>query len=384
MISVENFYWILFENLLEPVRLDCWYYYPWGTKQNLIRGKLKTYESSRDFNHVFFHFDQEPLWSDQLGSYDFEKAANSSKLVRILANSEHSEFKTDICKSRGFVDWYFFYHGFAALDWYRDCKYVHQNHPIKNAFLSLNHVFDQRSYRIALLVRLLDKKIAHKGSISFYAQSQDIRNELQSASTRLSEYSRLLIQEHMSSLDSLPWKIDDVPINGDLSARFGFNELRLWQSSLWHVVNETVFYEPKLHLTEKVFKPIVAKRPFVLVAAPGNLAYLRSYGFQTFDRWIDESYDSIHDPDQRLDAIAKEIARFASMSMAELRHVHEDMRSVLDHNKQHFFGKFQEIIVSELVDNFDQCIRIWNNGRVDGREIALHPDLELVKSILLN
>lgn len=384
MTSVENFYWILYDNLLKPVRLDCWYYYPWGTKQNLSRGEFKTCESSRDFNHVFFHFDQEPLWSDRLGSYDFEKAANSNKLVRILANSERSALKTDICRSRGFVDWYFFYHGFAALDWYRDAEFVQQNHPFSKAFLSLNHAFDHRAYRVALLARLLDQEIAHNGSISFHANLQNVREELANTSTRLSESSKLLVQKHMSSLNSLPWKIDDVPINGDLSARFGFNELKLWQSSLWHVVNETVFYEDKLHLTEKVFKPIVAKRPFILVAAPGNLAYLRTYGFQTFDHWIDESYDDIHDPDLRLDAIAREIARLAFMPMDQLRRMHREMECVLDYNKQHFFGKFREIIVSELVDNFDQCIRIWNNGRVDGREMCLHPDLNRAKQILLS
>ena len=45
---------------------------------------------------------------------------------------------------------------------------------------------------------------------------------------------------------------------------------------LFHIVTETIFYDNKLHFTEKVFKPIVARRPFFLVGAPGNLAYLKS------------------------------------------------------------------------------------------------------------
>jgi hypothetical protein len=150
------------------------------------------------------------------------------------------------------------------------------------------------------------------------------------------------------------------------------------------VVNETVFYQSKLHLTEKIFKPIVAQRPFILVAASGNLAYIRSYGFQTFSSWIDESYDEIPDPDERLDAIANEISRFAAMSISELNNIRRDMQSVLTFNKQHFFGEFRNLIVNELVDNFDQCIRIWNNGRMDSRELPLHPDLDGVKRILLS
>jgi hypothetical protein len=38
----------------------------------------------------------------------------------------------------------------------------------------------------------------------------------------------------------------------------------------------------------------------MLLAAPGNLAYLKSYGFKTFDSVIDESYDTIQDNDLAL------------------------------------------------------------------------------------
>jgi hypothetical protein len=176
--------------------------------------------------------------------------------------------------------------------------------------------------------------------------------------------------------------LDQILINGDLSARCGHKEFALWQASLLHVVNETVFFEPKLHLTEKVFKPIVAQRPFVLVAAPGNLAYLRSYGFQTFGDWIDEGYDTIDDPDLRLQAIAKEIAKLSNLSQQQLRKLGQEMHSVLNYNKCHFFGEFRQMIVNELIDNFETMIRVWNNGRVDGRQISVHPDLDSVRHLL--
>ena len=72
--------------------------------------------------------------------------------------------------------------------------------------------------------------------------------------------------------------------------------IELQQSALWNVVSETVFYHNKLHLTEKIFKPIVSKQPFMLLAAPGNLKYLKSYGFKTFDHLWSEDYDNeVHD-----------------------------------------------------------------------------------------
>lgn len=383
VLSVENFYWILFENLLKPAGLDCFYYFPWGTQHNISSLEYKPMESRRQFNHVFFHFDQEPLWSDQLGPYDKTQQAWSNKFAKFLANSEHSSLKAQICKSRKFLDWYFFYHGFAALDWYSDAQYITDQHAVKNAFLSLNHACDGREYRAALLARLLQRDVVHKGSISFHGTVENIHRELSNPNTRLGQTSKALLAQNVHHLSDLPWKVDDVPVNGDLSARFGHGEYKLWQNSLWHIVNETVFYEPKLHLTEKAFRPIVAQRPFILVAAPGNLAYLRRYGFKTFDNWVDESYDSIQDPEQRLDAIADEIIRLSSLSLPRLKALHRDMLPVLEYNKQHFFGAFRKNIVSELVDNFVQGLRIWNNGRVDDRELILSQDPELIKRILL-
>lgn len=387
MTSVENFYWVLFENLLEPCNVSPAYYWPFGTQQNFSYTEFDPPFAQRQINHALFHFDQEPLYGDDLGDwYDIHSAglAWHTRFIKILANSEHSIIKKKICRSRQMSDWYFFYHGFASLDWFRDAEYVDHEHEIQNAFLNLNHIIQgSRSYRISLLARFVQRDILDRGSVSFHADINKIREITGQDADVISSSSRDLITTYITPALHLPKKLGDVTITGDLSARFGHHEYQLWQRSLLHVVNETVFYQPKLHLTEKVFKPIVAQRPFIVVAAPGNLRYLRSYGFQTFDTWIDESYDDIQDPDERLDAIADQVAKFAAKSISELRLIHQDMRSVLTYNKQHFFGEFRRIIVNELVDNFDQCVRIWNNGRIDDHKLPLHPDLDRVKKILL-
>jgi hypothetical protein len=178
--------------------------------------------------------------------------------------------------------------------------------------------------------------------------------------------------------------LDRDNTTGSLSADFGHQEFDLWKSGLWHIVTETVFYHDKLHLTEKIFKPIVAQRPFMLAAAPGNLAYLKSYGFQTFDRWIDESYDSIQDPDLRLQAIVDQTRILCAMSRSELQQMHREMQPVLEHNFNHLWSGFRHQIVDELVNNFELSVRLWNNGRIDGKELPLHDvDLARVKEILL-
>jgi hypothetical protein len=390
MVSVENFYWILYQNLLEPSGLDCWRYYPFGTKQNLAltefwqKDPRHLHSRILDGNHVLFHFDQEPLDGDFGTHYDSLLPAWSNKFVKLLANSEHSDQKQHLCQDRGMMDWYYFYHGFAALHWFRDSRYVRDNSAISKVFCSLNHLTTgKRSYRMSMLARLIDRGLLSCGDVSFHATASACQKEVESDQSPLCDSERDLISRTVLRADSLPLILDHVKVNGDFSARFGYKEYQLWQRSLWHLVNETVFYDQKLHLTEKIFKPIVATRPFVLIAAPGNLAYLRSYGFKTFDAWIDESYDTMTDHQQRLDHIANELLRISRLGLSDLRNMYEDMRPVLEYNKNHFFTGFREQISCELVDNFESCIRIWNNGRLDGREMPIPDNLSQVKKLLI-
>lgn len=385
MPSVENFYWILFETLLKPNNLDCWYYRPWGTTDHLSRGEFLLDHGDRTSRekHVLFHFDQEPIWNDNFGSAYDSCTLRWSKTFHMVANSEKSLLKKKILAQRHAQDWYFFYHGFAALDWFRDTRYVADLYDIQVPFLCLNHnVCHQRLYRLDLVSRLIQLAVPLDKCVSLHANQKDIEQAIQN--DILSSASQHRIREHLVSRIDLPWQLDAVRPDGELSARIGYHEYKLWQIAFLHVVNETVFYERKLHLTEKIFKPIVASRPFVLVGGVGNLAYLRSYGFKTFDNWIDESYDDEADNDLRLDKLAREIARLVSLPISQLRKMHKDMQQVLIHNKRHLFHDFKNLIVNELVDNFEACFRIWNNGRVDDRHVKLPTNLAEAKKVLMH
>ena len=86
------------------------------------------------------------------------------------------------------------------------------------------------------------------------------------------------------------------------------------------------------------------------------MAYLKSYGFRTFDRWIDESYDQEADHYIRIEKITAEIARLCAMEPADLIIMHDEMKEVLEYNFNHFYNDFKGIIVDELVDNFEHIM----------------------------
>ena len=376
MFSIENFYNVLYTNLLKPLHINGKYFYPFGSTNvaDLVK-IIPAHQGSRVMHDCVFH-DQEPIFKNlgdqlvmahDLGVYH--------KKINILANSEYSEVKRSICKEHQLLDWYYFYHGFAALDWYRDYQYFSEVEcQYTKVFMSLNRlVTNDRSYRLALVSLFLEKNLIDKGVVSLHLNDQGWGNwidELSNPNTKLSHYQIEFIKKHVGRLTGSIIADTDNP-RGSLSADAGSTELSFNKSALWHVVSETVFYYDKLHLTEKIFKPIVSKRPFIMVAAPGNLAYLKSYGFRTFDHWIDESYDSEKDNLIRLEKIATEVEKLCNLSPADLKKMHAEMKEDLEFNFNHFYGIFKNIIVREMLDNFKSIAGQWNNGRVDGRNMDL-------------
>jgi hypothetical protein len=120
------------------------------------------------------------------------------------------------------------------------------------------------------------------------------------------------------------------------------------------VVLETLFDDSRWHLTEKSLRPIACGKPFILAATPGSLKYLQSYGFKTFDAWIDESYDNIQDPYERLVAITKTMQKFSSMAPEHKKQMLVEMQEVCNYNRDRFFSdEFMQLILNELTTNLD-------------------------------
>jgi hypothetical protein len=325
--------------------------------------------------HYCFYYDQEPfdikVANKCTGQYitgyvPVTNNAKSNTFSRIVAVGEISNDINTWCKETNYKNWYYFFHGFAALDWYRDYQYTPQiENQFTRVFISYNRlVTKSRSYRLYFVSQLMKHNLLEHGYVSLILKDNGLgswQQELADPDTLLSEPAKLLIQDQIGTLEnSLTIDKDNPP--GTASADSGYAELMMHKSALWHVVTETVFYYDKLHLTEKIFKPITAKRPFMLLGAVHNLAYLKSYGFKTFDQWIDESYDDELDPDRRIELVVAELEKLCKLKDTELAEMYKEMQDILEFNFNHFYSKFKNIIVDELVTNFKDIVLEWNSS----------------------
>ncbi len=376
MFSVDNFYYVLYKNLLESANILPCYFYPFGTTEskNFCIGWDNPVRISSEILHSALFFDQEPLLANNLNYYH-QSFLQSDVLCKLLANSEKSSTKNQICKNEGFLDWYYFYHGFASLFWLSDYKYFADiEFQFTKLFISLNRLHtNYRSYRLNLVSEFIKNGLVDKGIISLPLGNSEYNNWHKELDDPFSLLNKNKIQEIKFNLSQYPsgFTADTIDPKGFLSADCGTSSYKMSKSAFIHVVGETIFYQDKLHLTEKIFKPIATKRPFLLAAAPGNLQYLKSYGFQSFSKWIDESYDNELDPDKRIEMIVHELTKLSRLNLADLKDLHMEMKPILDYNFNHFYTDFRENITDELLENFRNCINIYNNGRFGDKVINL-------------
>ena len=360
MLQIDHIYEFLYQEIFKDFEF-------WHLPNGVIPDKLSDisiFTLKQKTPKKIFFYDQEPM--TEIGD-PFIKffAKEETKKIKILVTSEHSQKFTDCATLYNFKKLYYFFHGFAAMDWYRGYYVLNYNKSIvkqyKYDFISFNRIINNdRSYRIYFVSLLKSQGLLEHGLVSFNVTDNlfdDWQDEVVDPNTKLSEHAQQHIEKNLTDISKLV--IDRPELPGSASADI-LRTVESWQypgkeppnvDAFWHIVTETVFYYDKLHLTEKIFKPIVSKQPFMLLAAPENLAYLRSYGFKTFDGIIDETYDLIEDNDLRTEAVVNQLAWYCNLSEAEKTDVVRAIEPIVLHNFHHFYGEFQQIIVKELLDN---------------------------------
>ncbi len=135
---------------------------------------------------------------------------------------------------------------------------------------------------------------------------------------------------------TLPRKVDNVSLtenNAEHLNAYANTELLLaTERSGIYVIGETRFDEPGIFFSEKTMKAIMNKKPFILLGQPNSCKELSKLGFKTFHPYIDESYDSIEDPEQRLLAVSNEIHRLYNLPNREFYGMIAEMNDICEYN----------------------------------------------------
>ena len=293
---------------------------------------------------MFIFYDQEPL-DLEYNRPVFDRIADLEQKPFILVSTERSSDDAKrICEEFPFLHISYFFHIFAAHDWFRGHQMLPgiqlpQDRTLEKTYISFNRLTsNRRIYRSLLVNELYKNNLLDSGYVSYSHHCPDdgaFDDNLRRGVPEY-EFDPAYIDEAIANINQLPeLRIDfagqDIPNQSMLLSPM--SEL---MKSFVFLVTETCFFQTKTHLTEKIFKPIVLRMPFVLAGCAHNLEYLRSYGFRTFSDYWDESYDTIEDPILRLQAITQVIKTISSLSREQQKNMLLDMQPVLEHNYQLF------------------------------------------------
>ena len=131
---------------------------------------------------------------------------------------------------------------------------------------------------------------------------------------------------------------------------YGMETKELYEQTFFSIVTETEYSYHQQSFTEKIIKPIMHCHPFVLISSPNILKQLKQYGFKTFDKWWDESYDSEYDNYTRMKMVLKLLDLLLNKSNDEWYSMLIEMKDILEYNRNLLIS-FSEDTVSEMIYN---------------------------------
>jgi hypothetical protein len=195
----------------------------------------------------------------------------------------------------------------AVHRWYMVAQFIKRN-LLDNSFTSLYSVADSVNLDHAVLPN--------------YQESEDIvRNN--------------------KDLFPLKLSLTTTFIDNEQNVYHPLSDIDYFNNSYFSIINESKFFK-EIHrgcghldsffLTEKTYKVISAKHPFILAHRPGVLNELRLDGYRTFHPFINESYDTVIDDQERLDAILDEVERLCSFTDEQWMEFQKGVADILLHN----------------------------------------------------
>jgi hypothetical protein len=319
-----------------------------------------------ELNYTFF-FDQEPIdLARHRATFDLVKTnvwdlEHHKPATRgfFVTSEKTSDTVEQICKQYGWQSLYYWFHGWAALDWFRGYNRSFLMQPyaertITCTFVMPNRIIaGERQHRLIMLYHIFRMNL-QQNHISCPA---------------ICPVENISVHEAVKPLETQYPDIEEVfarelfpkQFVGEANAPMHSYQLSLFEEcaeSLLYLVTETIATGRRHHLTEKIFKPIALKMPFVLVSTAGSLEYLRSYGFRTFDHVWDETYDLIEDDHARYAAVARTLKDIDELPTGCKQRLSRAAQETCEYNYEHFYsGGFEQRLWAELTDMLQEFKR---------------------------
>ena len=239
----------------------------------------------------------------------------------------------------------------------KEPEYIPENMPEK-LFLMWNRRF--RQHRIEMALCLEKNNLVERSYISF--SKDDVENPSKNFENT-TDYQRIFdsnanLRLNMDILNKFSSRLPLV-LDGETAinkmCEDSDNETRpYYQNSLISIVTETNYNLPELTLTEKSFKPIKEKHPFIVVGVPGALKAMREMGFKTFSDFWDETYDETECNQVRMQQISYQTELIGKWTPEQILDFRRKVKPILDHNYNQLKIPSSEFAVQKICKHIEE------------------------------
>jgi len=304
-------------------------------------------EHLHQYTFITRNRDNEQFWKDLVARNVLAGVPHTLADRAVLLHSEKQSAEINKFGDLA-VPAYWWCHAALALDWYRFANWDHRiwqwpDHAYQYDFNIYSRAWTgSREYRLHFLNQVVNNDLLPDCRVTF------------------DHVDRLHYHEHaFANPDFFTSRaLDQIESTSISSAESGGYDVNHYSVCGIDVVTETLFDDSRWHLTEKTLRPIACRKAFILLATAGSLEYLRSYGFRTFDGVIDESYDQVTNPKERISRIITEMKRISGLSQQQRKSFYRELQIIADYNHQHFFSnRFSQQVYHELTQNLSQALQ---------------------------
>lgn len=127
---------------------------------------------------------------------------------------------------------------------------------------------------------------------------------------------------------------------------------KLYSDTSFSIISETWYdYGRTPTLTEKTFRPIINKHPFIIMGARHTCVEIEKLGFKTFLDYMPFNYDTIEDEKDRLEAVVTCIEYFLNTYKENIINIQAD----IDFN----YKKFHELVeynIEQIENKLPKCL----------------------------
>ena len=221
----------------------------------------------------------------------------------------------------------------------------------------------ERLHRAYFVNKLYENNLIDYGFISFFENpylDSFLQNSERYDELELNLHDIKSIRDNYKNYTPM---IIDNPDSNEVADYHNFlSRSKEYEESYFTIISETNAESNYCFITEKTTKPIMNLHPFVVLGNPHTLKVLKKYGFKTFDKWWDESYDNEFDFKTRSNMVLNIVKELCSKSKDEMNSMLMNMSGTLYFNKKLLHKlNYNKTFQKEFLQNVCKNLNLLNN-----------------------